>query len=60
MSNNNNRIRLAGVWSHQMDDGTPYLKGKINDFLTICVFKRDKENDNSPDYDIVLTQKGGK
>ena len=54
------RIKLTGVWKKEMDDGTVYWKGKINDFLHLCIFERTKENDNAPDLDVVLIQKGGK
>lgn len=56
----NRKVRLAGVWQHTTDTGEVYWKGKINDFLSICIFKRDKENENAPDMDVVLLQKGGK
>lgn len=54
------KVRIAGLWEHQMENGEVYFKGKINDFLSVCVFQREQENENAPKYDVVLVQKGGK
>ena len=51
-----NRIKLAGVWKREMDNGTVYWKGKATEYLSVCLFKNTSDHPNSPDLDVVLIQ----
>lgn len=53
--------KIGALWSKKTQDGKSFLSGVLNDLggdINIAVFKNDrKENDNHPDYNIVLSER---
>jgi uncharacterized protein (DUF736 family) len=52
--------KIGALWSKKTGDGKEYFTGVISDLrggIQIVVFKNDKkENENQPDYDILLSE----
>ena len=52
--------KIGALWSKKTSEGKEYFTGVINDLrgdIQIVIFKNDKkENENQPDYDILLSE----
>ena len=52
--------KIGALWGKKTKDGQKYFTGVINDLrgdIQIVVFRNDKkENENQPDYDILLSE----
>ena len=52
--------KIGALWSKKTKDGAEYFTGVISDMrgdIQIVVFKKDsKQNENQPDYDILLSE----
>jgi hypothetical protein len=50
-------IPLGGLWKNKSQNGTEYLSGYLGEARVLIFKVRDKRNDNSPDYKMMLAPK---
>lgn len=60
MTDNNQKIKLTGLWANQMKSGQTYYTGSLGSARLVIFPNSYKEKDSDPDYNLFIQPKQNK